>query len=186
MTPYMLIDVSKKEDTKLLLTTDIRRVQQWGCYYKRQGRQVIGPHLSDSGFAKLDKEALQYLLWNTFEVHPPEEYEDAVATAVSLATSLEEDRTPLKVIEGMVKAARPVIRGEDCGPPKKTAPKKPGRPKSGTLTGAVWDLCDEYTEKHGRMPTRKEAIDYCTENGGIHEATISTQFAKWKKDQEKA
>jgi hypothetical protein len=185
LTHYMLIDVSKKETTKILLTTDIHRVQQWGRYYKLQGRKVIAPQIDKKGFTKLDKEELQYLLWNTFGEAPPEDYKEALATALRLTTALEEDRTPLDAVKAIVNAAQPVIHGEDGDTPKKTAPKKAGRPKSGTLTGAVWELCDEFVEKYGRAPSRKEALEYCAENGGIHAATISTQFAKWKKDQEK-
>lgn len=56
----------------------------------------------------------------------------------------------------------------------------PGRPKAGSLTGAVWDLGDELKGKLGRFPTRQEMI---AEAGarGISEGTMSTQYSRWKK-----
>lgn len=58
-----------------------------------------------------------------------------------------------------------------------------GRPRSGTLTGRVWDIADEVTREKGRRAERREVIErYAAESGNRN--TAGTQFQYWKKHYE--
>jgi hypothetical protein len=73
---------------------------------------------------------------------------------------------------------------EAAKPPKEkkhdTSFANPERPKAGTTTALVWELCDALKAKLGRTPTSKEALADA-DREGIKAGTFSVQFSKWKK-----
>lgn len=61
-----------------------------------------------------------------------------------------------------------------------TSAAGPKRPKAGTLTGQVWDICDELA-KAGPV-SRKQVIQVGTSKG-LQLATITTQYQAWRSAQ---
>lgn len=77
-----------------------------------------------------------------------------------------------------------------AGPAKAPKPKPPrepsepaARPKAGTSTGKVWDICDRLWgtgKDHGTMKNLKaEVLEACAAEG-INSGTAGVQFGKWK------
>lgn len=91
---------------------------------------------------------------------------------VALGRDLE-PTSPLPVKERATRSPSPRAPGEK---PKYT------RPKEGTTTAKVWDICDQLMAELGEIPTRPEAIQRCVEME-INAATASTQYGKWKGSQ---
>lgn len=65
----------------------------------------------------------------------------------------------------------------------KAAAKQPSqngvtRPKAGTTTGKVWDACDALSAETGVPAIVGDVMKRAT---GIAEATVRTQYAKWRK-----
>ena len=54
------------------------------------------------------------------------------------------------------------------------------RPKTGTQTGTVWDICDKLSKETGKPAERKPVVDHCTA-AGINPSTAATQYGKWRK-----
>lgn len=52
------------------------------------------------------------------------------------------------------------------------------RPKAGTTTGKVWGIFDELSAKSGAPAAIGDALKAAT---GIPEATVRTQYARWRK-----
>src|SRR5574340_395729 len=55
----------------------------------------------------------------------------------------------------------------------------PKRPKAGTLTGRVWDLCDDLFGRDPKGFTRKAVLE-AGRAAGLNDATITTQYQAWK------
>lgn len=55
----------------------------------------------------------------------------------------------------------------------------PKRPKAGTLTGKVWDLCDALFGADPKAFTRKAVLE-AGRAAGLNDATITTQYQAWK------
>lgn len=79
------------------------------------------------------------------------------------------------------------------GTPVEETPKKKGarkseqptqngvtRPKPDTVTGRVWDICDELSKKAKAPAVRSDVMKACEEEG-INKATVATQYGKWRK-----
>jgi len=56
------------------------------------------------------------------------------------------------------------------------------RPKEGTATGRVWDICDEQMKLNDQIPDKQLILDLCTAEG-MNPSTAGTQFGKWKSTQ---
>lgn len=54
------------------------------------------------------------------------------------------------------------------------------RDRSDSKTSQVWNIADEISRKEQRPATRAEVVEE-GQKAGINPATISTQFAKWRK-----
>jgi hypothetical protein len=54
------------------------------------------------------------------------------------------------------------------------------RPNAATITGRVWNLVDELQAALGKLPARSEVIGKGLAQG-INEATLSTQYGRWRK-----
>lgn len=181
---YMLIDLTKVEETRVLLVGTMHRVQLWGRLYKSQGKTVVAPPLEGRGFAKLEKLALQYLFWNHCKRTPPEDYAELIKECLTQLKFIKADDHPIEDLERQVAKLEDEV-SSDAKPKKERAPRDPNAPveapkKKTSTTGMVWAIADELTAKHGRMATRQEVLAECTENG-INSATASTQFSKWAK-----
>lgn len=79
------------------------------------------------------------------------------------------------------KAAAATETKEKPAPPPKDTQNGVTRPKSGTVTGKVWDTADKITKQNkGKHAARKAVMD-ALKPEGINEATIATQFGKWRR-----
>ena len=182
---YMLIDTTTVETTRVLLVAGLREVELHGKLHRASGKTCIAPPIEGRGLAKLEKLPLQYLLWNMFQMTPPDDYEELVKQAVARLDELPLDTTPLRELERQVAlicpAAEPVAEGGEPG-------EAPARPRTAGATGRVWVIADEVLQKRGGVidkETRTQIIAAC-EVAGINAATAATQFAKWKKSKDGA
>lgn len=57
--------------------------------------------------------------------------------------------------------------------------KSYNRPKEGTTTRRVWDICDEMKKDFNEIPKKYEVVDSCVKEG-INPSTASTQYSKWR------
>lgn len=118
---------------------------------------------------------------------PTAEEKEAAKKAAAAAKAAEKEKAKAaKEAERKAKADAKAQAKADAKAAKeaaKAAGKQPSqngvtRPKAGTTTGKVWDLCDALSSETG-VP----AIvgDVMKRGAGIAEATIRTQYAKWRK-----
>lgn len=182
-TKYMLIDVTKLEETKILLVAPLKEVQAHGRLAQATGREVIAPPVEGRGFSKLEKGPLQYLFWNTFGLTPPEEYTELVKAALTAAEAIPVDETPLRELEAKVEKLAPASSETRLTPKEPKDPNAPAqRPAANTTTGLVWILADEVYAANPNLPIkelRTLIIAKCEEEG-IKPATAQVQYAKWK------
>lgn len=66
-----------------------------------------------------------------------------------------------------------------------TAPKQPEqngvrRPKAGTATGTVWEICDELSAAAGKPAARGDVMQAGKEKN-LNPATVATQYGRWRK-----
>lgn len=54
------------------------------------------------------------------------------------------------------------------------------RPKPGTATGTVWEICDELSAVAGKPAARGDVMQ-AGKDRGLNPATIATQFGRWRK-----
>lgn len=184
---YMVIDTTKVEETKIKFVAENERATLLGRLYKAEhpGRTCIAPPVEGRGFSKLDKLALQYLFWNTFGKTPNEDYQILLKEALEETLKLEVNQSEISILQASL------AEFGDLGPSGAPVPKKEPKPKAektglevpkATSTcGVVWDIAEKMFIANGNViPERKAFIDACVEEG-LHPATASTQFAKWKK-----
>ena len=88
------------------------------------------------------------------------------------------------------KARQPAAKGAPKAPAAPKPPKPPKapsapavRPKEGTATGKVWDICDAAYKAAGEVQDWKAfraAVTALAEKEGINAGTVGVQFGKWK------
>lgn len=54
------------------------------------------------------------------------------------------------------------------------------RPKAGTKTGRVWEIADQKSTEAGAPAARKDVMA-AAQAEGMNEATIATQYGRWRK-----
>lgn len=55
------------------------------------------------------------------------------------------------------------------------------RPRPGTLTGRVWEICDELADgSKGELPARTAVMEVADKEG-LNANMVSTQMARWRK-----
>lgn len=164
----------------------VRRLEYWADILAKHNDFIIVGE-ENKWYSCFNDDELRRLYVNTQGAAAPSSmsYSELLKTVAKLGCELPVDNTPVtKLREQLgydptveIPKAEPIIYAEKKE--KTTASKvSGGRPKAGTTTGQVWDMGDELKVKLGRIPTRKEIIEALPE---INPATVSTQFAKWKK-----
>lgn len=157
-------------------------------------------------FGTLSSEELRELYFNSFDEHAPEKWTDTDFwnalhkaaldvqacgwTQAQLNQIYDSRRAREAAALALVPRAQtsmPIARvarasapttGAGCGNPTAQA-----RPKAGSTTGRVWELCDIARSKAGTVAdwkTFKKAILAQCSKEGINESTGSVQFGKWK------
>jgi|SRR5690606_16775405 len=66
------------------------------------------------------------------------------------------------------------------GPQKQPSQNGVTRPRSGTATGRVWEIADELSAAAGEPVARKDVMAQAKEEG-LNEATIATQYGRWRR-----
>lgn len=193
---YMLLDVTTQTGTRLLAKAKLREVQAMGVLSKANGLKVIAPPLAARGLSALSLEQLQYLFWNLCQKPPAANYGELVQACYKLILEFPEDATPLEQLQLLVSRLPQEVAEQATQLPtaektkrEKRAPAtdagavQSARPKAGTLTGKVWEICDQVREKHGSgfdwKAHRSEILATCVAEG-INNATATTQFSKYK------
>lgn len=185
---YMLIDVTKVEETRVLLVAPLREVQLHGRIFEAKGRKVIAPPVEGRGFSKLDALSMQYLWWNHTQTPPSEDYATQLNAVLAMVQALPVDPTPEDELAMEVRRLFPDeptgAKSTQSSEPK--APKVPGAPpeapKAGSTTGKVWEIATRICPP-GAAIDRTAIIAACKE-AGINEATAATQYSKWKRARE--
>ena len=88
----------------------------------------------------------------------------------------EEDDTGTQS-EETPKAAKTPKAPKEPKEPRETANGQT-RPKEGTVTGRIWAIADDLSQKKGEAANRKEVIEACNADG-INVRTTATQFGRW-------
>ena len=186
---YMVIDTTCIEATKIRAVADINRATRIGQIYMAEhpGRTCIAAPLEARGFTKLDLLALQYLLWNNWQIKPPEVYADLVQLCLKQALTIEVDASEMAQLEAEYTMSKKdeakVIANLEPKAPK--APKAPSNatPKKMSTCGVVWDICGEVKAASGLSLDDKALrglIMAACEKEGINKSTSNVQYGKWK------
>lgn len=192
-TKYMLLDVTGG-GCQLVLVAATKEVQMHARLLVADNprRKLIAPPVEGRGFAKLTVVQLGELI-KSLGASPFGEFEELCQQALKLMLAAPVDQCSIASLEHAIEKRglpEPVI-GWANDPTLAPAPVKakkersteftdPVRPKSGTTTGMIWDLCDALQKKLKQVPTSKEAWSVC-EAEGVKQGTFSVQFGKWKK-----
>ena len=187
---YMLIDLTTLQGVRFVAVAESRETPLIGKIYKaaNPGCTLIAPPLEGRGFAKLEREQLQYLLWNSTQIAPPEDYADLIRALLVHAEAIQCDKTPIATLEAEVLRLYPDEPAAAAQGPKE--PRKPSvpreprvagePPKATSTTGRVWLIADRvYVAGTDWKMARTAIIAACTAEG-INEATAATQYSKWK------
>lgn len=100
-----------------------------------------------------------------------------------LATNFNADERTCEELEKAL--GRPFVVVKTPAPERQSKSEFKGtitRPKAGTVTGRVWEICDKILEVGGKIPT-KDGMLLMTGKEGINPSTAMTQFGKWKATQ---
>jgi len=80
--------------------------------------------------------------------------------------------------------------GHSTPPSHRSTPSPAQRPKPGSTTARVWDICDEQLKKTGQksiaglnMKDFRVVVMKACEAEGINDSTAATQYGKWKSSQ---
>lgn len=192
---YMLIDATKVEETRLLLTGNMRRVQALGALKAAEGagRKMLAPPLEARGFSKLEPLQLQYLYWNLCGKTPTDDYGALIQECLAAAKAMtpnDDAQHSLDFLVEQLEASAPGSVTDETGavvkPVKTALESAPVRPKGTTTTGIIWSICDEtLADLHkGEIPSdfkalRAEAWKRCDAEG-FNSGTFGVQYGKWK------
>lgn len=191
---YMLLDVTGG-GCQLLLVAASKEVQLHSRLLVADNpkRKLTAPPVEGRGFAKLTVLQLGGLI-QSLGAKPFGSFGELCQQAFKLVDVLPVDERSVASLEHAVTKRglpEPVV-GWAADPSLAPAPavkaKKersteftdPVKPKTGTTTGMIWELCDALHAKLKRVPTSKEAWPVC-EAEGVKQGTFSVQFGKWKK-----
>lgn len=191
---YMLLDVTNGS-CKLLLVAPLREMQLHARLAAAADlkAKLVSPPVEGRGFAKLTADQLSGLIVS-LGGKPKKSFGDMSAQACALVLSQPVDDRSLAALERDIERKglpEPVVGWKDA--PREEAPQiakkerstefsDPVRPKSGTTTGYIWELCDGLKQKLKRLPTSKEAWEVCASEN-VKQGTFSVQFGKWRKAQ---
>lgn len=185
-TLYMVIDTTKAEHTVIRAVAQINHATLIGQTYmlEHPGRTCIAPSLDGRGFAKLDKLALQYLFWNTFQEKPNEDYGQLLKDCLTKALKLPVDNTDLKMLESAKSLAADNLPTDNIKPKQVSAPKAEvtTAPKKTSTCGFIWEICDSVLLQiadNTSKEFRQSVMQRC-EAEGINKSTASVQLGKWK------
>lgn len=204
---YVLIDQTSTQGMRLLAVADLKRVQAIGAIQKANGREVIAPPF-DGGrtFSKFDLQRLQYLYWNTFNLTPPDVYQDLIQAIVKGVEAMPVDQTPIDDLEAMVKKLYPdgnyIGAANSVETQEKASEMTTGRkaakasgdtsgaaktPRGSGTTARVWEIATQcFAEAGGNVSSAEEwkalraTIMANCEAENINKATAATQYSKWK------
>lgn len=195
---YMLIRTTNKETATILDVGDSDVITLLGQLYKAEhpGQTVIAPPLEGRGFSKLDKDLLQYMFWNTFQLTPPEDYAELINQALTNAQKIKPSEASVSSLRASISLYNPKttvtadgqIVSENTKKAKTSIPKVPksgdakdlAKPREGSTCGLIWNIIDGlYVEGQDPKEFRKTVMEAC-EKEGINKSTVSVQLGKWK------
>ena len=53
------------------------------------------------------------------------------------------------------------------------------RPNPDTITGKVWQICDDFFAKNKKCPKRADVVTFCVDEHKINKSTAMTQYGRW-------
>ena len=186
---YMVINVTKIETTRILFVADNQRAILLGQNYESEhpGQKVIAPVMEARGFSKLDKLALQYLYWNTFQEKPNENYSQLLQDCLTKAKLIEPNQSELAMLNAAnITFEKAAAKEENSStkPPKVPKTASESVPKKTSTCGLVWDLCEKVLSESGLIVGDKALrtlIMKACEDEGINSSTSAVQYGKWSK-----
>lgn len=176
-----IIETATIETTSFLAIVLTAQAKEFGeIIAARGGVQYIAP-LEGRSFSQLNQQQLQYLFWNSKQETPPNDYGQLITELLAFAETL--PVSPLRYLPLNNGSTAPVSAPQAPKEPRVT--KQPGdRPKAGSTTGLVWDVCDKiyagFAENGGDWKLVRAAIMAECIKEEINEATAATQYSKWK------
>jgi hypothetical protein len=188
---YMVLDVTRNEDTKLRFIAPIKEATLLGQIYalEHPDRKVIAPPMEGRSFAKLDLLQLQWLFWNTFNEKPFDDYQTLVRELLARFQKMEPNSVELASLEA-TKAQiestmeRSIAPGAPAATRKPRAASSDGTPKKGSTCDLVWTICEQVlADCGGNMQDpvlRPNIMVRCIEREGINKSTAAVQFSKWR------
>jgi hypothetical protein len=189
---YMLLETTNGT-VRFLLKAPLREAQLHARLetFRNPGSTYIAPPVEGRSFSALTANQLLHLIYSLGSA-PEGDYAAQVQQALALVqardpdteacASLEREVHRLGVPEPNLTHAAPKPVAAKLQKPKDISFQNPERPKAGTTTALVWELCDQLKAALGRLPTSKEALAECDKEG-IKAGTVSVQYSKWKKVQ---
>lgn len=198
-TLYMVVRVTSVETCQILYIANLENATLLGQLYMAEhpGQKCIAPPLEARGFSKLDLNYLQYLLWNSFGLTPPEDFQSlhkicldnalkipvTEANPASLRSSLSHYEMETVITDKGEIAVQ--AKTEKVNPEVKRKPRPEGtanteRPRENSTSALIWSIADKHFENVKDLKTlRKLVMDNC-EKEGVNLSTVSVQFGKWK------
>lgn len=183
-----IILINNETMTFLKATNTVEQSEYWA--------EILAPtcdtritDVSGKAFSVYTQLELRMLYFNTVGEQVPDrfDYSKLIQGLKHLANELIVDDTSVSELEA--KLGRKVKTPDPT--PVKECGRKPvigggqgstevKRPKEGSTTAKVWEICDAMYADRGEIPVRKDVLLSC-ETHGISTATASTQYSKWKK-----
>lgn len=171
--------IARDEAVALFIALGFKTAAKWSN--DRIQTKLAQVHTKVDADEELEDETAQETLNTVLEASEAGNDFEVEGEAPAAASKKKAAKKPAK--KAAKKAAKPAS--------KKAAAKKPagkkkeatgdGRPRAGTSTGKVWDVCDKlqkkYTKKNKTVP-RKEVVAACVEEG-VNKSTAGVQFGKW-------
>ena len=185
---YMLIDVTTVEATKILQVCPHHSAQLWGKIYQAQGKKVLAPPLLRRGFSVLERLPLQYLVWNTTNEKPSDDYGDNIARCLKVIESYPVDDTTAASLEREVSRLYPdgYTSVAQTANKQKAAPNEHAEPRKEGATKAVWQHASAVFAEMGvsfaevDWKVFRPKLFAACQAAGINDGTTGVQYGKWK------
>lgn len=196
---YMVVRVTTVETCQILYIAPLENATLLGQLYMAEhpGQKCIAPPLEARGFSKLNTDQLQYLLWNSFGLTPPEDFpslykiclENALkipvteANASSLRSSLSHYEMETVITDKGEIAVQ--AKTEKVNPELKRKPRSESdviteRPRENSTSALIWSIADKHFENVKDPKALRKLVMAECEKEGINLSTVSVQFGKWK------
>mgnify|MGYP000744731774 CR=1 FL=1 len=193
---YLLFDLDKVLILKRTQTMD--QANLWADICAPQSATRISP-LAGSTFAAYTENELIRLARSVGSELQLSPYANMIQSLVLVAKGIAMDETPIEELRATwnamypkdFEAPAPTHQPRVASTPRAPRPESTSvveRPKAGSTTGRVWEICDKIDAANPGWTDKKDfrvSVMKACVAAGINEATAATQYSKWAKHQTK-